>query len=157
MKDPLDGKQAIRSLDKQIFQGRCITVKESNEEVKNEMYIYALVSFDKKECYIGQTCDTQRRFRQHLSRGGDVSSGEWVSKLNKSPIPIILEKIDSGYDSDFQADFLETVWRFVADRNGWGVVNFPYLSKCIGEFANATELRSSYWSNILKKGNSFEE
>jgi hypothetical protein len=153
MKNPLEGKQAIRNLDGQLFKGLNITVKESNEKKENKKCIYALVSFEKNECYVGQTCNFKKRFMAHLSGYGCETSAAWISTLNEKPIPIILEEIEKGYDSDYQADILETVWRLVANRRCWEVVNFPYLIEFSTELEAAVEARIDKWSDLLKKLN----
>ena len=129
MKNSSDAQRAIRDLDKQFFLGRNITVRESQQKFYEERFIYALLSFDKRECYIGETCDTIKRFRQHLNGKGDKSTSSWILTLKDSkPKPIILEIVQPGYDAHFQANFLETVWRLVASICCWEVINFPFLS-----------------------------
>ncbi len=152
MKNSSDAQRAIRDLDKQFFLGRNITVRESQQKFYEERFIYALLSFDKRECYIGETCDTIKRFRQHLNGKGDKSTSSWILTLKDSkPKPIILEIVQPGYDAHFQANFLETVWRLVASICCWEVINFPFLSDIREELKAAVTPRISKWLQILDK------
>jgi RNA recognition motif-containing protein len=145
MKNPVDAKKAILGLDKQIFQGKYIKVQESTQKFHSEKYIYALLSFDQKECYIGETYDTKRRFRQHLNGKEDASTISWLLALNEKPKPVILEIVKVGYDTQFQANFLETAWRLAADRCCWKVINFPYGIEIGEKLEEAVKSRMSKW------------
>jgi len=150
MKNFLDAQRAICALDKQVFQGRHITVRESKQKFYGERFVYALLSFDKCECYIGETSDTKRRFRQHLNGNGDSSTSAWILSLEDvEPKPKVLETVQQGYDAHFQARFLETVWRFVAVRCSWEVVNYPFVFEIREELEAAIESRMSKWSQML--------
>lgn len=152
MKNSSDALRAVRDLDEKNFQGRNITVRESKQKFYVERSIYALVSFDKCECYIGETCETKRRFGKHLNGIGDPSTSSWILSLRDSkPKPIILELVKPGYDTNFQASFLETVWRLVADRCSWKVINFPFLFEMREELEEAVKSRVGKWPQILNE------
>lgn len=151
MKNSLDGKDAIRKLDGQLFQGRRICVKESNENIIEKKYVYALVSFESRECYIGETVNFYSRIKAHLNGHGCLTSSNWIAGLKSKPIPILLEEVERGLDTQYQCLFLEVVWRIVAEDQGWKVVNSPKLSRGRDPFEAAIENRASKWPDLLKE------
>lgn len=76
-----------------------------------DRYIYALIFADER-CYIGQSINPRRRFRQHATVEG------WEEDFET----LILDHTFGNY---WDAGFLEYAWRWVAHRAGWRTYSAP--------------------------------
>lgn len=101
-----------------------------NMEIR-ERTVYALIFADER-CYIGQSIDTKRRFKQHSSR----SSG-WGEHFQ----PVILTIC---HDNVWNANRLEFAWRWAAHLAGWRVYAKP------GEFFD--NLATITWDDVKEVG-----
>lgn len=150
MKNPLNAWNAISNLNGKIFRDQSITVKESYKKIQKEKCIYALLSLDKKECYIGETINLKKRLYSHFNGKSNETSHVWISRLDHNPKSIELEIVPSSYDTNFHAIFLETVWRLVATRCNCKVINFPHILEIGQELSIAVESRIQLWPELLK-------
>ena len=92
----------------------------SEKYQRRQRFIYALI-FKNRTCYIGQSVDVQRRFKQHQA------SGDWRSLGTFSVRPL---GAYMGTYADLEE--WEYAWRLAAQRSGWKVyggsdASGPYL------------------------------
>ncbi len=92
-----------------------VRYKRNQKYKKRTRYIYALL-FTNGCCYIGQTVDTDRRFREHKSQhGGWGYMADYFT-------PIVLSEIHATQQ---EAEDHEFAWRFKANKNGWDIYGLP--------------------------------
>lgn len=96
-----------------------------------ERAVYALIFADER-CYIGQSIDPKRRFKQH----GFPSSG-WDESFQ----PVILQ---TDYHNVWNANRLEFAWRWAAHLAGWRVYAKP------GEFFDNLPIIT--WDDVKEVG-----